>query len=437
MSDLVLTARAILFRPDDLVDGGGLLVRRGVIVRVLRTRAAVGRAAAAASTELVDAGDVVLTPGLVDAHSHLELSGLRGRLPRTGSFTGWIQALLRERAALDPERIAADIRAGADRLLATGTTACGDIDSGSDVARALTRHPVRMRSYREVLDANDPTRTASALRAFDAWAPRRARTARGVSPHAPYTVSDALFRALALRARRKKLAVAIHWAETEEESRWLEHGDGPMSALLAQSPRTRGLDAIDACGLLGARTALVHGNHPGVDDRRRIAASGAVLVHCPGTHAFFARESFDLRAWFDAGVEVALGTDSLASNADLDMRREMQLLRAAHPWLAPARAWDMATRSAARALGFVGRAGELVPGAWADVCAHETPEHGRGSDAARAASLLEALTSGAAKLRAVWIGGVEHDPTRKRPHGRGGRQENSPGNSEIRSGIAE
>jgi cytosine/adenosine deaminase-related metal-dependent hydrolase len=119
------------------------------------------------------------------------------------------------------------------------------------------------------------------------------------------------------------------------------------------------------------------------------------------------------------------------------MRRDTQLLRAAHSWLAPERAWDMATRASARALGFEGRAGELVPGAWADVCAHAAPMRSRGSVAARARAVVDALTSGATGLAGVWIAGIAHDPEQDGVRRGGRRQENSPRISEIRSGVAE
>jgi 5-methylthioadenosine/S-adenosylhomocysteine deaminase len=170
------------------------------------------------------------------------------------------------------------------------------------------------------------------------------------------------------------------------------------------SPRASGLDAIEASGLLGPRLTLVHGNHPSPGDVSRIARAGAVLVHCPGTHLFFGRAPFPLRRWLDAGVTVALGTDGLSSNADLDMRREMSLLRRANPRLPPETVFDLATRAGALALGLAGRAGEIVPGAFADLCAHRyagSPASGRrGSD-----ELLDALTWGRTSVAGVWIGG--------------------------------
>ena len=97
-----------------------------------------------------------------------------------------------------------------------------------------------------------------------------------------------------------------------------------------------GLDRIEAAGLLGRRTSLVHGNYPSSGELPRIARSGATVVHCPGSHAFFRREPFPLARYRRAGVPIALGTDSAASNGSLDMRREMALLRRAHAGLAPA-----------------------------------------------------------------------------------------------------
>jgi len=129
--------------------------------------------------------------------------------------------------------------------------------------------------------------------------------------------------------RRRRLAVAIHWSETAAERAWLEEGQGPLAAVLGTSPRTSGLDLLEAAGLLASSTALVHGNHPRRDEAARLAAHGVSLVHCPGTHAFFGREPFDFERALRAGVRIALGTDSLASNEELDLRREARLLRRA------------------------------------------------------------------------------------------------------------
>jgi len=158
---------------------------------------------------------------------------------------------------------------------------------------------------------------------------------------------------------------------------------------------------IEAAGLLRPSLTLVHGNHPSRGDLSRIARAGAALVHCPGTHLFFGREPFPVRRWLDAGVTVALGTDGLSSNADLDMRREMALLRQAHRDLDPETVFDLATRAGARALGLAGRAGEIVPGAFADLCAHRFG----GSPARGSVEVLDALTTGCSSVAAVWIAG--------------------------------
>lgn len=211
-------------------------------------------------------------------------------------------------------------------------------------------------------------------------------------------MGDELARALARRARARRLPIQVHWAETREERSWLEEGRGPFEGLLRASPRRSGLELLAAAGLLGPRTALVHGNDAQGDERARIACSGAVLVHCPGTHAFFGRARFDAAAWRAAGVALALGTDSLASNADLDMAREIALFRAAQPAWGPLETLDLATRAAARAIGWEGRAGTLAPGAWADFVLH-------GAAGADGLARLEELTHGRGRVLGVWVGG--------------------------------
>lgn len=393
----VLAARWLVPRPETWVEDGGLLVRAGRVERVLSGSGAVRRAARAHGVRPVDAGRVVLAPGTVDAHAHLELSGLGGRL--TGEdFVGWVGALLRARAARGPRGLERDARRGAARLLATGTTTVGDVDSTGAARRALAGGALRVRLYREVYDAGDAARRAQALRSVARALPRRTRLAEGLSPHAPHTVGAELGAAVARLAARRGIPIAVHWAESAEEVEWLARGGGPFRSVLGAGGGESGLLRLQAAGLLGPRTQLVHGNHPERGDAARVAAAGATLVHCPGTHAFFGRAPFDWRRWRRAGVVLALGTDSLASNADLDLRREMALARQAAPQLAPQDVWRMATLGGARAVGWEGEVGELSPGAWADCVAHEVRGDGR-----RAA--LEALTSGASVVRTVWIGG--------------------------------
>ena len=156
------------------------------------------------------------------------------------------------------------------------------------------------------------------------------------------------------------------------------------------------MERLEAAGLLRAPASLVHANHPASGDAQMLHERGVVVVHCPGAHVWFDRAPFDLLGWSDAGVDVALGTDSLASNADLDMGREVALFRAANVGVSPAGAFEMATRTPARALGLEGQVGELSVGAYADFVLHA----GEGE-------ALEALTYGESTVERVWIGGEE------------------------------
>jgi cytosine/adenosine deaminase-related metal-dependent hydrolase len=389
-----------ILAPQGVLQDAALRVERGIVAEIVRSRAR-ARRLVAAGAKRVDLGPGCIAPAFVDAHAHLELSGLAGRVAPgdgDGAFTGWIRALLAARAERGVGGLRADARSGALRLLASGTTLVGDVDSSGAIASACRGLPLRVRRYREALDAGDPARTGDALKRLAR--PRHANRwlFEGISPHAPYTISAELWSALGRLCRARRAYVMIHFAETPQETEWMARGRGPMAAILKHAPRTGGLDAIERAGLLGPRTALVHGNCATARERARIAQSGASLVHCPGTHAFFARERFDAAGWLKRGVTLALGTDSLASNTDLDMGRELALFAAAHPKLDPAVAHACATRYGARALGFAGRAGELVPGAWADFVLFQT-------GSARGRSVLEAIVHARAPLAGTWSGG--------------------------------
>lgn len=390
----ILHARWLLADALTLREGGGVLVEGGRISRVLEGPGEVRRAAA--EVPHVDLGDVVLAPGLVNAHAHLDLTALEGQVPPGRDFGSWVARLLEVRTALQEQALTSGVGHGADMLFATGTSVVGDIDSTQLGPAILSEHPLAAVVYREAIDAGDPSRAREVLERLRSPLPGALQ--EGLSPHAPFTVSSALLTELGCLAADRQLPVAIHWSETEAEVDWLESGVGPLAPLLGESPRRAGLDLLEQAGLLGPTTALIHGNHPRSGEPERLAAAGVTVVHCPGTHRFFDRPEAPLESYIEAGVRLALGTDSLASNRCLDMRREMAWLREAHPGLDPAQVWSMATRNGSVALGL--NSGCLVPGARSDLAAFSV-------EAAGYDGILEELTAGIPRVAAVWSSPME------------------------------
>jgi cytosine/adenosine deaminase-related metal-dependent hydrolase len=412
MAGIVFRSRWLLGPDGGWIEGGGVLSVDGRIRRLLATRAELRRASARCDISR-DLGDALMVPGLVNAHAHLELTGLKGRLPRSGPFRAWIRRLIELRSERTSKQLSADARRGARLCLTGGATSVGDVDSSGGSVAGLRRPILRLRLFREVLDAGDRNRSDAALRRVTRPLSAHPLRSEGLSPHAPFTVSEDLMRRAARLARARGMPCCVHWSETPEEIDWLRRGRGPLSSILGVSPRASGLDLIERAGLLREGLSLVHGNHPERGEARRIAEAGAVVVHCPGSHLFFRRRQAPLSAYLRAGVTLALGTDSLASNEDLDLLREMRLVRRSHPELSPRSIWDMATTGGARAIGMSGSVGELRPGAWADIvalaCAENAP-----------ARFLDAVTSGECSVRGVWIAGRAPRGSKQAPPGSAG-----------------
>ncbi len=369
---------------------------------------AVRRARAREAGAFIDLGEGLLVPGLVNAHAHLELTLLAEKCPADRGFVAWIRALLRAKRALRAGDLARSVQRGSARLLETGTTTVGDIVSTEGGLRG-NRLGLRAVLYREVLDAGDASRTEVALRFVRKALRVKSLITEGLAPHAPYSTGRALLRAAASLARRRKLPVTIHWAESPSEREWLEEGSGDFAGILSSSPGDTGLNLIEEAGLLDRGTSLVHGNDPARGELERIASAGSVVVHCPGTHRFFDRPSFPWLRYRRAGIEIALGTDSLASNEDLDLYREMAAFRRSAPAAAPADVWRMATTVGARAVGQAGEVGGLTRGSRADFALHPIAP-------STLAEALEALTyaSGASgRVAAVWVGGRPRWPFEK------------------------
>jgi 5-methylthioadenosine/S-adenosylhomocysteine deaminase len=323
----------------------------------------------------LDLGDAAILPGLVNTHTHLELTALRG-LVRGLRFPHWVAAVRRLKDALTPEDFRAAARWGVLESFAAGITAHGDTGSTGAAAAALAALGARGVAYQEVFGP-DPADADEAVRGLEAAVEAllrfgSERLAVGVSPHAPYTVSDPLLRAVVALAGRRSWPIAMHLAESPEEDRYVRHGDGPF----AEARRRQGIDVpargcspvawVRRAGLLELRPLLIHCVTTDGDDAVTIAKHGAAIAHCPWSNAVLHNGRADLALFRRLGVTVGVGTDSVAAGGGLDLFREMRLAALACP-LTPREMLRLATADAAAALGLSG-SGFLAPGSWGDVC---------------------------------------------------------------------
>jgi 5-methylthioadenosine/S-adenosylhomocysteine deaminase len=346
----------------------------------------VGSATDAPAGDDVDLGDVILTPGLVNAHCHLELTAMRGFLEDL-DFRRWILRLTSARAAVfDRDALLDAARFGVEEGLRAGITTFADTSESAVGLQAMREAAVRGIVFQEVFGP-DPSQCARSiadlrekiggLRYLETPLVRV-----GVSPHAPYTVSDDLFRATAALARELNLPVAVHVAESELETQLVATGSGGF----ADGLRRRGIDVapraespialLQACGVLDARPLLIHCIRVNAADVERIASSSSSVAHCPISNAKLGHGVAPLLDLLAAGIPVGLGSDSMASNNRMDLLEEARIALLAQRAVsrlgdAPEAAdmIDLATIAGARALGLDAQIGSLETGKQADLAA--------------------------------------------------------------------
>lgn len=352
-------------------------IRNGTVVVDRERIAWVGARANAPPGDDVDLGDAVLLPGLVNTHIHLDLAGFEGVLGGL-AFPDWIRALVRGLTeALDGDALADASRWSVADQLAHGVTTIGHTGPSAVAFDAMREMGARGVAYLETFGP-DPSVVDAAmadLRARVARA-RREETALvrvGVSPHAPYTVSDALYSAAANFARDESLPVAVHIAESAAESRLVARGEGPFAEQLRARAIAVGVRAptpvalLDRTGVLACRPLCIHAVEAGADDVRRLADAGASVAHCPRANAWLGHGRAPVAAFTSAGLRVGLGTDSIASNDTVRIIDEARA--AADDNLPPAGRLAMATRGGAEALALGDVCGSLRAGLRADLAA--------------------------------------------------------------------
>jgi aminodeoxyfutalosine deaminase len=331
-----------------------------------------------ATGETIDLGDVALLPGLVNSHTHLEFSDCERPLvkPRT-PLPDWIRQVIGTRHRSDRSASIA-IQQGLAESLRSGVTTIGEISTSPPSAYAgfaglltLFQEVIGFSAGRiDSVYGDLEQRLASAL---------NSEHTVGVSPHAPYTVHPELLVRLVALARKQNLPLAMHLAESREELQLLLEGTGPFQQLLADrsmwdpSAIPCGSRPLDYLKLLAEapRVLVIHGNYLDDEEIAFVAEhrDRMSIVYCPRTHAYFGHAPYPLMEMLNAGVRVVLGTDSRASNPDLCLLSEMRFIAARFNKLSPATIVEMATLSAATALGIGSQVGSIEPSKFADLVA--------------------------------------------------------------------
>lgn len=370
-------ARRLIPVAGPVLENAALTVRDGRI-------AAIGprhRADLPAGDAVFDLGDVVLLPGFVNAHTHLEFGGLSQPLGRPGmSFPDWVREVLAYRRTGGFDPIAA-IDAGLRESARFGVTTIGDIASTSPETlfdRAPTN--VEVVAFVETLGLAE-SRLPDQLVRLEAFLARADTSSvrRGISPHAPYSTRPALVEAAVALSTKLRLPTAMHLAESREELELLRSGSGPFVDFLRElgvwDPQAIpfGATPLDYLRTLSRaqRALVVHGNYLAPNEIEFLAAHAELMsvVYCPRTHAYFAHDRHPLPQLIAAGASVALGTDGRCTNPDLDLLAEMRCVAASFPELRPERILQLGTLDGARALGRADEVGSLVVGKHADFVA--------------------------------------------------------------------
>lgn len=334
-------------------------------------------------------GESILLPGLVNAHTHLELTAMRGFL-EDAQFTGWIDKLRQSRnEVLNDEMLLDSARFGIVEGLEAGITTYADTCSSGVVMRALREQRVRGIMYQETFGP-DPAHAAAAVRELEAridkLQPEQTDlVALGVSPHAPYTVSDRLYEGAARFADSRGLPMAMHIAESAAEYEIVASGSGDFAERwrrrgIAVSKRARSpIELLDRLGALERGPLLIHCVRVDAADIQIMARHRCSVAHCPASNAKFGHGIAPLLPIVEAGIRVGIGSDSVASNNRMDILDEARLAvlihRAAtgrHDAFGAHQALELATIGGARALNLDSRIGSLEAGKDADLAAFTT-----------------------------------------------------------------
>jgi len=327
-----------------------------------------------------DLGEVILLPGLINAHCHLDYTVMRGAILNSGSFAGWIERLNAIKRSLTQDDFIESIRLGFRELTEWGTTSVFNIESFPELLPRLEPPPIRTWWFYELLDVRNRIDTEEvvmgALSFFDerpGWL-----GGFGLSPHAPYTTSLHLYDLVRQCAEKYGMPVMTHLSETEEEVLMFKEASGSLYDFLRHLGRNMSdtggktpLAYLMHANVLPKGALLSHMNFLSASDFDLLALRGSSfhVVHCPRTHAYFERPRFEYERLRATGISISIGTDSLASNQSLNLFEEMRMFASQFPAVPPQEILEMVTTNPAGTIGRRRELGVLREGACADLIA--------------------------------------------------------------------
>ena len=359
----------------------------------------------------VDVGHVAVLPGLTNAHTHLELAGLRGRIPPCNKMPNWAENVVKEKQMNDSICFE-EIEKAVGEAWKCGTALVGDISNTMSSLGPLSNSRLGGVIFKELIGF-DVFGTAAKESVREAIAeieqPLRAGLKLSLSAHAPYSVSlDMLSEICAQIPNDPKLPYGIHLAESVDEVEFFQSGTGAWRGLLEKlgrwpknwsPPGHRPVHYLEKIGFLGPRLLATHGVVLQDDELERLAHLDVVLVTCPRSNVWTGAGEPPIPRFYAAGGRIAVGTDSLASSPDMNLFSELEVLRRLAPNVSASRLLRSATLDGAQALGFGSDLGSIELGKLASLIAVDIPDN--------VDDVEEYLVSGLAPDRVRWLESVE------------------------------
>lgn len=375
---MIFRARLVVPLEGPPIEDGAVLVRDDRIIAV----GTFDEITAQWAAPIQDLGEVAIMPGLINAHCHLDYTILRRSIDPPKSFSAWVQRINAIKRSLGPEDYLKSIARGFDECLRWGTTSVCNIESFPELMPLMPPPPIRTWWFYEMIDVRHRVTTDDVVAGALAFFQRRSGSLAnfGLSPHAPFTASTQLYRLTNDCAEAFAMPLTTHVAESREEFEMFREARGALYAFLASIGRPMHdcgggtpFAHLWRAGAIDGRWILAHMNDLTDDDFSLLAsvprAARPAVVHCPGSHRYFQHSPFQWNRLQDLGVNLCVGTDSLASTDSLSLLGELRRIQETVPNLTADDLLRTVTRNPAKALRRGDVLGKIVPGALADLIA--------------------------------------------------------------------